>query len=137
VPVQVCRALSYHLLAEYKNAEERRASVLRPATRRRPAPMPRAANMPSALGKPIRVGKEWIARVVRGGRTPIDYEAAYEDLAELLAERGIEIDDVEPGQLVVRSVDTNVGPGIAISVTYRVEDEPDHEVDDDDGVGIQ
>jgi hypothetical protein len=82
-----------------------------------------------------RVGKEWTARAVRRGRTPIDYEAAYSDRAELVALRGIELDDVEPGQIVVNSVDTNEGTGIAISVTYRVEDEPDREVDDGDGAG--
>ena len=71
-----------------------------------------------------RVGKEWTARVVRAGRTPPDYEAAYEDLADLVAVRGIDLDDGAPGQLVVGSVDTDEGPGIALSISYRVEDEP-------------
>ena len=72
-----------------------------------------------------RVTKQWTANVVRAGRMPSDYEAAYATLAELVAVHGIELDDLEPGQLVIRSVDTNEGPGIALSVSYRVEDEPD------------
>jgi hypothetical protein len=71
-----------------------------------------------------RVGNEWIARVVRAGRTPIDYEAAYADLAELVAVRGIELDDVQPGQLIVKSVETNEGPGLAISFACRDKDGP-------------
>jgi Clp amino terminal domain, pathogenicity island component len=77
-----------------------------------------------------RVGKEWTARVVRAGRTPSDYSEACEDLAVLVGAHEIELDDVEPGQLVVQSVDTNEGPGIALSISYRVEDEPDVEVED-------
>ena len=59
---------------------------------------------------------------MRAGRTPIDYSEAYQDLAALVAEHGIELDGLEPGQLVVQSVDTNEGPGIALSISYLVED---------------
>jgi hypothetical protein len=52
-----------------------------------------------------------------------------------VALQGIELDDVEPDQLIVMSVDTDEGPGIALSFNYRVEDEPDREVDDEDGGG--
>ncbi len=69
------------------------------------------------------IGKEWTARVVRAGRKPSDYEAAYADLGELVAVRGLELDDVEPGLLVVASVDTDEGAGIALSISYEVEPE--------------
>ena len=66
------------------------------------------------------LGKEWTARVVRAGRTPIDYAEAYEDLAELVAVRGINLDGAEPGQqLTVASVETNEGPGIAAEHQLR------------------
>lgn len=71
---------------------------------------------------------------MRAGRTPTDYAAAYVDLGELFAARGIELDDIEPRQLVVISVDTDEGPGLTISFSYT-EDEPDRDFDDEDGDG--
>ena len=50
-----------------------------------------------------------------------------------MALQGIELDDVEPGQLIVMSVDTDEGPGLALRITYRVEDGPDTGADDADG----
>jgi hypothetical protein len=38
-----------------------------------------------------RVGREWFARVVRPGRTPPDYEAAYEELESLFEGLGIAV----------------------------------------------
>jgi ATP-dependent Clp protease ATP-binding subunit ClpC len=38
-----------------------------------------------------RVGREWSARVVRPGRTPPDYEAAYEELESLFEGLGIAV----------------------------------------------
>jgi ClpA/ClpB-like protein len=96
------------------------ATVERPAT-------PRISNPKALMRDPGRTtsversGKEWTARVVRPGRGPTDYAEAYEDLAELVAEHGIELDDVEPGRLVVTSVDTYEGPGLAVSLSCRVE----------------
>jgi hypothetical protein len=79
-----------------------------------------------------RVGGEWHARVERLGRTPTDFAEAYENLAELIKEAGIDLDleDLEPGQLIVSSVDTHKGPGLAISFTCRVKDDPNENVDD-------
>ncbi len=76
------------------------------------------------------VGNGWTARVVRAGRTPTDYAEAYEELAELLAEHGVELDNVEPDLLVVTSVDTNEGPGLAFSVTHELEEGNDDAGDD-------
>ena len=66
----------------------------------------------------------------RPGRTPTDPRRGVRDLAELVAERSIELDDVELGQLIVSSVDTHKGPGLAISFTCRVENDPNENVDD-------
>ena len=77
-----------------------------------------------------RVGKEWTARVVRAGRTPPDYEAAYEELEDLHEGVGIAFDDPEVTGVVVRSIDTNQGPGLELSISHRVEDEPDSAQED-------
>ena len=79
-----------------------------------------------------RVGKEWTARVVRAGRRPPDYEAAYEELEGMLESVGIAVDDHGVAGIVVRSIETNEGPGFELSASYRVEDELDREVDYED-----
>ena len=75
------------------------------------------------------VGKDRTWRVVRPGRTPTDYAHAYEDLSELAATDGIELDDVEPGQLVVISVETDEGPGLAVSVSQVAPEDRDENDD--------
>jgi hypothetical protein len=80
------------------------------------------------------VGRNRIWRVVRPGRTPTDYAHAYEDLSELVATDGIELDDVDPGQLVVTSVETNEGPGLAVSMSQMAPEERD---ENDDAGGIE
>jgi hypothetical protein len=71
------------------------------------------------------VGKNRIWRVVRPGRKPADYAQAYEDLSELVVRDGIELDDVEPGQISVMSVETNEGPGLAVSISQTAQEERD------------
>jgi ATP-dependent Clp protease ATP-binding subunit ClpA len=72
-----------------------------------------------------RVGREWVARTVRAGTTPSDYEAAYEELADMLESIGIAVGDPGVSGIVVATVETNEGPGIELSVRQRVESEPD------------
>jgi hypothetical protein len=72
-------------------------------------------------------------RVVRAGRTPPDYEALYEELEDMLESIGIAVEDPGVTGVVVRSIDMNQGPGLELSISYRVEDERDREVEDDDG----
>jgi hypothetical protein len=79
-----------------------------------------------------RVGNEWNARVVRAGRTPPAYEAAYEELKDMLESVGIAVGDPGVTGITVSSIDTNGGPGLALSISHRVEVEPDREVDDQD-----
>ena len=113
------------VLVAYPSSGTERASPLRPMARRFP-PL-----QPSPSTSKERVGKEWTARVVRPGRTPTDYAGAHEDLAELVGAQGIEFDDLEAGELLVTSVETNEGPGLALSISCRVDDEPDDEIDDE------
>jgi hypothetical protein len=71
-----------------------------------------------------RAGKTWMARVVIAGRTPPDYEAAYEELLGMLERFGFAVDD--PGAtLAVRSVGTDGGPGLALTFSRLLEDESD------------
>ncbi len=69
-----------------------------------------------------RVGKEWSARVVRPGRTPADYEAAYEDLEGLFEGLGVSVIDLDLSGLVVTSVETEEGPGLCLSINHRIHD---------------
>ena len=112
------------VLQSHPGSGTERTSPLPPTTRR----FPPLETGRSALTEPV--GKDWTARVVRPGRTPADYAEAYEDLAELVAAHGIELDDVEPRQLIVTSVETNDGPGFALSMSHSVDEEPDDDVDD-------
>ncbi len=72
-----------------------------------------------------RVGREWSARVVRPGRTPPDYEAAYEELEDLFEDLGIATSELDLSGLVVMSVETSEGPGLSLSINHRVEDGPE------------
>lgn len=80
---------------------------------------------PELVAPVERVGREWMARIVRAGTTPSDYEAAYEALEDMLESIGIAVGDPGVGEIVVATVETNEGPGIELSVSQRVEDEPD------------
>lgn len=79
-----------------------------------------------------RVGKEWTVRVVRAGRTPPDYESAYEELEDMLDSVGVAVDDPGVTGVVVRSIDTNQGSGLELCISYRLKDEPGPTVDDHD-----
>ena len=45
---------------------------------------------------------------------------------------GIAVDDPGIAGVVVRSVDTDQGPGLGVTVSYRVEDVHENSVDDTD-----
>jgi ATP-dependent Clp protease ATP-binding subunit ClpC len=80
---------------------------------------------PGSAAPVERVGKEWTARIVRAGTTPSDYEAAYKQLRNMLESIGIAAGDPGVGEIVVGTVETNEGPGIELSVSRRIENEPD------------
>ncbi len=88
---------------------------------------------PETPGSFKEVGREWTARVVRAGRTPPDYEAAYEELEDMLESVGIAVDDPGVTAIIFSSIDTDQGPGLAPSISQRVVDERDRGVEDDDG----
>ena len=76
-----------------------------------------------------RVGKDWTVRVVRVGRTPPDYEAAYDELEEMLESVDVAVDDRVVTRVFVRSVDTDEGPGLELTFKQRVEDKPVNDID--------
>jgi hypothetical protein len=80
---------------------------------------------PGPVAPVERVGREWMARIVRAGTTPPDYAAAYEELQNMLEGIGIAVGDPGVSEIVVGTVETNEGPGIELTVSQRVEDEPD------------
>jgi len=69
------------------------------------------------------VGKQWSAQVVRKGLRPDDYEGGYGELAELVKAFGLDLDEMDPAELTLSSVDTSEGPGYMIVVTHRVDDQ--------------
>jgi hypothetical protein len=82
---------------------------------------------------PIRkVGKSWTAHLVRPGRGPDTFAAAYEELAELVGGLGAELGD---DSITISSVDTEQGPGIELSFTRHVDDE-DELAEGDEGETI-
>jgi ATP-dependent Clp protease ATP-binding subunit ClpC len=70
------------------------------------------------------VGKEWTAQVVRAGRRPEDFANAYAELAELVIGFGFDLNEMDPGELTLTSIETSEGPGVMVSVKHRIEDEP-------------
>jgi len=92
----------------------------------RPMPPVRSEKAVSA----IETRKEWTARVVRAGRTPADYRAAYDELEDMFEGMGFELNDRDLG---VSSVDTNEGPGIALSMIHRDGDPPSGTQSDEHG----
>ncbi len=69
------------------------------------------------------VGKQWSAQVVRKGLRPDDYAGGYTELAELVGAFGFDLDDMDPAEITLSSVETSEGPGYMIVVTHRVDDE--------------
>ena len=69
------------------------------------------------------VGKQWSAQVVRKGLRPDDYAGGYAELAELVGAFGFDLDDMDPAQITLSSVETSEGPGYMIVVTHRVDNE--------------
>jgi ATP-dependent Clp protease ATP-binding subunit ClpA len=112
------------LLSGYQGSVSHPTSISRNIVRRRPLDAQQGTFTE-------RVGKEWSVRVVRAGRAPSVYEAAYRELEDLLESVGIAIDGSGVSGAVVSSVETNEGPGLALSTSHWVEDE--REVDADDG----
>jgi ATP-dependent Clp protease ATP-binding subunit ClpC len=88
---------------------------------------------PRSNGPVERVGKECTARVVRTGRTPPDYEAAYQELGDMLERMGIAIGDPGVAGILVSSIDTDEGPGLELSISQRVEEGPYRAGDDENG----
>jgi hypothetical protein len=64
------------------------------------------------------VGKGWVASVTRAGRTPGDYEAAYEDLKDMFESIGVDLGGDDLANIVVVPVITNEGPGISVSLGH-------------------
>jgi ATP-dependent Clp protease ATP-binding subunit ClpA len=77
------------------------------------------------------VGKELLIEVVREGRRPEDYTAAYRELAQLLQRHGWVLDDLDAAEITVTSVETSQGPGLRVRVRHRIE-EPAAEPDEPD-----
>ncbi len=61
-------------------------------------------------------GEEWVAVLVRAGRRPSDYATAYEELSRTLASMGLNIEEIDEGDIVVTSVETAGGPGLELRV---------------------
>jgi len=97
-----------------------------------PRPMMRLAS-PLEPGRRAveRVGKEWTARVVQAGVTPSSYAEAYEELKRLLVIAGVALAELDLSRIVVESVETEGGPGLALSISLKVEDDLDIEDDPD------
>ena len=64
------------------------------------------------------VGRGWVASVTRAGRTPADYQAAYEDLKNMFESIGVDLLDDDLANIVVTPVVTNEGPGISVSLGH-------------------
>ena len=64
------------------------------------------------------VGRGWVASVTRAGRTPADYQAAYEDLKNMFESIGVDLLDDDLANIVVTPVITNQGPGISVSLGH-------------------
>jgi ATP-dependent Clp protease ATP-binding subunit ClpC len=75
-------------------------------------------------GSASEVGRELTARVVHAGRSPSDYESAYNELVDMIEAVGIAVGDPGVSRVVVCSVDTNGGPSLMLSISQRVEDDP-------------
>jgi ATP-dependent Clp protease ATP-binding subunit ClpA len=77
-------------------------------------------------------GEAWSARVVRAGRSPTAFAAAYDALAELARRMGLELGEE---RIHVDSVDTAEGPGLMLSLdhssnrAHRPKNDPSHPVD--------
>lgn len=84
---------------------------------------PPSATRPVAIGRevpndpPRHVGASWRVEVVRAGRGPEEAAAAYRELARLVANFGVELDALHPGEVMVESVETDHGPGLMLAVT--------------------
>jgi ATP-dependent Clp protease ATP-binding subunit ClpC len=72
----------------------------------------------------VPVGKEWSAQVVRSGRRPEDYATAYAELADLVAECGLDIAEIDSSAITCVSVETTEGPGFMVTVRHLIEDGP-------------
>lgn len=59
---------------------------------------------------------EWTVTLVRAGRRPADYAAAYEELSVILSSRGLSLADVDEGDVVVTSIETDDGPGLDLRI---------------------
>jgi ATP-dependent Clp protease ATP-binding subunit ClpC len=105
------------LLAGYKGRELARGEAmggLGEARRLRPRASP---------GSPVPVGVEWTAQVVRPGRLLDECASTYAELAELVDSFGFALEEMEPSEIHLASVETTDGPGIMLSVRHRLEDE--------------
>jgi ATP-dependent Clp protease ATP-binding subunit ClpA len=60
--------------------------------------------------------EEWAATLVRAGRRPSDYAAAYEELSRVLESMGLNLDEVDEFDVIVTSVETDGGPGLDLRV---------------------
>ena len=69
------------------------------------------------------VGKQWSAQVVRRGLRPDDYADGYAELAEIVRGFGFDLDDIDPAEITLSSVETSDGPGHMIVVTHRIDDQ--------------
>jgi ATP-dependent Clp protease ATP-binding subunit ClpA len=72
----------------------------------------------------VAVGDEWTAQVVRAGRSPADYAGAYEALARLVGQHGVDLEILPAEAIRISSVSTNEGPGLRLVVRHRLEVAP-------------
>jgi dipeptidyl aminopeptidase/acylaminoacyl peptidase len=63
------------------------------------------------------VGNKLVVRVVRPGRRPRTFAAAYDELSNLLASNDVRIEEVDAASIEIKSVRTTDGPGIELSIT--------------------
>jgi hypothetical protein len=97
------------------------ASTSRRTARRRLRPV-RAR--PTAFSE---VGRELSAKVVRAGRTPADYEAAYREIEVMFESVGISLTADDLSEVVITSVATEEGPGLQMSFSQRIDVEPERD----------
>ena len=80
------------------------------------------------------VGRHWTAQVVRAGRRPDDYARAYQELSELVELRGLTLDELDPSEITLLSIETaDDGPGILLCVKHLLEGGPAGEPDEPSG----
>lgn len=66
----------------------------------------------------VHLGQRWSAEVVVAGRRPEDFAAAYDQLGVLARRLGLH--DLDAERLHLSSVDTDLGPGLRLSIAHSL-----------------